>query len=172
MARTSYLVVALVVVAATAAACSKSSSPQPVASQKATGAGMSARGTTPPLVGSVTEAAGPDDSFQVVADGTAGAAGAETVARVVVRPGKGFHMNKDFPTKLTLELPAGVSSPKPVLVPADAESFSDDELAFAIKLTAVSAGDYSIPATLKFAVCTDSTCNPKKQSLALSLKVQ
>ncbi|MBK9037159.1 MAG: hypothetical protein IPL61_38930 [Myxococcales bacterium] len=91
---------------------------------------------------------------------------------MVVRPGKGFHMNKDYPTKLSLELPAGVSSAKAVLEPADAEAFDDTQLAFSIKLTPAAAGDYSIPGTLKFAVCTDSTCNPKKQTIALSLKAQ
>jgi hypothetical protein len=112
---------------------------------------------------------GPDDQYQVEAVAVAGAPGAETVARVVVRPGKGFHMNKDYPTKLSLELPAGVTAAKPVLEPADAEAFDDNQLAFAVKLTAASAGDYSIPGMLKFAVCTESTCNPKKHAIALAL---
>ena len=54
----------------------------------------------------------------------------------------------------------------------DAEAFDDNQLAFAVKLTAASAGDYSIPGTLKFAVCTESTCNPKKHAIALALKAQ
>lgn len=115
---------------------------------------------------------GPDDSFQIENVAGASATGGEAVARIVVRPGKGYHMNKDYPTKLTLQLPAGVSSPKPVLVPADAEAFTETQLAFAVKLTAGTAGDYTIPATLKFAVCTDSTCDPKKRSIELQLKAQ
>ena len=124
-------------------------------------------------VGAAPAAPGaPDDQYQVEAAAVSGAPGAETVARIVVRPGKGFHMNKDYPTKLSLELPAGVTSVKPVLEPADAEAFDDNQLAFAVKLTAASAGDYSIPGTLKFAVCTESTCNPKKHAIALALKAQ
>lgn len=115
---------------------------------------------------------GPDEQYQVEAVAVTGAPGAETVAHVVVRPGKGFHMNKDYPTKLSLELPAGVTAAKPVLEPADAEAFDDTQLAFAVKLTAANAGDYSIPGTLKFAVCTESTCNPKKHAIALALKAQ
>lgn len=111
----------------------------------------------------------PDDSFLVETAEVAGVAGGENVARVVVRPGKGFHINKDYPTKLTLELPERVSSPKAVLEPADAEAFTDNQLVFAVKLTAAGKGAFTIPATLKFAVCTDSTCNPKKRSIALSL---
>jgi hypothetical protein len=54
-------------------------------------------------------------------------AGGETTARLVVQPGSGYHMNKDFPTKLTLEPPAGVTLAKAVLEPADAEKFSETE---------------------------------------------
>jgi|JI10StandDraft_1071094.scaffolds.fasta_scaffold25328_4 hypothetical protein len=117
-------------------------------------------------------APGTDPEFAVEATPVSGAPGAEVVARVVVRPGKGFHMNKDYPTKLTLEVPAGVATAKPVLLPADAEAFDDNQLAFAVKLTPAAAGDYSVPATLKFAVCTESTCNPKKTAVALALKAQ
>ena len=115
---------------------------------------------------------GPDDQYQLETAAVTGAPGAEAVARVVIHPAKGFHMNKDYPTKLTVELPAGVTTGKTVLEKADAETFDDNQLAFAVKLTAAAAGDYSIPATLRFAVCTESTCNPKKQTIALALKAQ
>lgn len=112
-----------------------------------------------------------DQSFKVTAEQPAPAAvGAETVARLVVQPGSGYKMNKDFPTKLTLEPPAGVTLPKAVLEPADAEHFSEKELAFAVKMSAPAAGEYTIPGTLKFAVCTDTTCDPKKRKVALVLK--
>jgi len=96
--------------------------------------------------------------------------GGETTARLVVIPGSGYHMNKEFPTKLTLEPPAGVTLSKTVFEPADAERFDDNELAFAVKMTATGAGEYTIPGTFKFAVCTDTTCDPKKQKVALVLK--
>ncbi len=171
-----------------AAACSKSDSSKHTGTappvKSTAGQGGARSGAGPTTVGGAPsegeraapdgakDGTAPDDEFQVEALGVTGAAGAETVARVVVRPGKGFHMNKDYPTKLSLELPAGVTSAKAVLMPADAEAFDDNQLAFAVKLTPAAAGDYSIPATLKFAVCTDSTCNPKKQAIALSLKAQ
>jgi len=116
-------------------------------------------------------APGSDTSFQLTAEQAAPtAAGGEAVARLVVRPGSGYHMNKDFPTKLTLEPPAGVTLSKLVLEPGDAEKFSDTELAFAVQMTASAAGEYTIPGTFKFAVCTDTTCDPKKQKVALVLK--
>lgn len=96
--------------------------------------------------------------------------GGETVARVVINPGSGYKVNKDFPTKLTLEPPAGVTLSKTVFEPADAEKFDDHELAFAVKMTAQGAGEFTIPGTFKFAVCTETTCDPKKQKVALVLK--
>jgi hypothetical protein len=112
-----------------------------------------------------------DTSFKLATEQAAPAsAGTESVARLVVHPGPGYKMNLEFPTKLTLEPPAGVTLAKTVLEPADAESFSEKGLAFAVKMSATSAGDYTIPATLKFAVCTEATCDPKKQKVALVLK--
>ncbi|KAB2892378.1 MAG: hypothetical protein F9K40_18650 [Kofleriaceae bacterium] len=96
--------------------------------------------------------------------------GGDAIARVVVNPGTGYKMNKDFPTKLTLEPPAGVTLSKTVFEPADAEKFDDHELAFAVKMTAQGAGEFTIPGTFKFAVCTETTCDPKKQKVALVLK--
>lgn len=179
------LVSAVLVAGLAAAACTKSDAPK-ASGQSASAQEPAAKGA--PAAGGVIggprgaalegaapadQAPGaPDDSFQVETAAVAGAAGGESVARVVVTPGKGFHMNKDYPTKLTLELPSGVTSPKAILEPADAEAFTENQLAFAVKLTAAAKGDYTIPGTLKFAVCTESTCNPKKQAIALSLKTE
>ncbi len=115
-------------------------------------------------------ATGTDSSFQLTAEQAAPTtAGGEAVARLVILPGAGYKMNKEFPTKLTLEPPAGVTLAKLVFEPADAERFSEKELAFAVRMTAPAAGEYTIPGTLKFAVCTDTTCDPKKQKVALVL---
>jgi hypothetical protein len=123
--------------------------------------------------GGAPGAATADDSFQLTAQQAAPtAAGGEAIARLVVQPGAGYKMNKEFPTKLTLEPPAGVTIDKTVFEPADAEHFSEKELAFAVKMSAPAAGEYTIPGTIKFAVCTDSTCDPKKQKVALVLKAQ
>ncbi len=174
--------VALAAVLLAVVACKKADSTKPSGSppggNRAAATGGGDRGAPGGAIKGGAEGGGPaapnapDDQYQVEAVAVTGAPGAETVARVVVRPGKGFHMNKDYPTKLSLELPAGVTSAKAVLEPADAEAFDDNQLAFAVKLTPASAGDYSIPGTLKFAVCTESTCNPKKHAIALALKAQ
>lgn len=159
-------------------ACSKSD-PAPTGTAPPRDRGGAVKGGVPlgegalaqPSRGGAAESTGPDASFQLTQQQPAPtAAGGETVARLVVHPGEGYKMNKDFPTKLTLEPPAGVNLSKTVLEPADAEQFTEKELAFAVKMTAPAAGEYTIPGTIKFAVCTDTTCDPKKQKVALTLK--
>lgn len=121
--------------------------------------------------GGAEGASADDTSFKLTTEQPAPTkAGGETVARLVVHPGAGYKMNKEFPTKLTLEPPAGVTIAKTVLELADAEKFAENELAFAVKMSATPAGEYTIPATFKFAVCTETTCDPKKQKVALVLK--
>src|SRR4051812_18383668 len=39
-------------------------------------------------------------------------AGAEAVAKIIVKPGKGFHVNTEYPIKLTLTPPSGVALAK------------------------------------------------------------
>jgi hypothetical protein len=114
-----------------------------------------------------------DPSYQFMAQHPeAGPAGVETIARFVIHPGPGYKMNKEFPTKLTLEPPAEVVIAKPVLGIADADKFSDKELTFSVKLTAQQPGEFTIPATVRFAVCTDATCDPKKKQVALLMTAE
>ena len=45
----------------------------------------------------------------------------------------------------------------------------DEAHKFDVKVTAASAGTYPVSGTLKFAVCTDATCDPKKQTIAFDV---
>jgi hypothetical protein len=165
---------------AAAAACSKSDpvptgTAPPRGGAERVGPGGAVKGGAEGAVAMPTDTGGGDpandSSYKLATQQAApAAAGAESIARLVVNPGPGYKMNLDFPTKLTLEPPAGVTLAKAVLEPADAESFDEKGLTFAVKMSAPSAGEYTIPATIKFAVCTEATCDPKKQKVALVLK--
>ncbi len=98
--------------------------------------------------------------------------GAQSTATVTFKPGKGYHLNLDFPTSLKLNLPAGVSSPKPSLAKADAKTVSAEQGVFEVQLTAASAGQKSIPGTLRFAVCTEATCEPQSTPVTITLDVK
>jgi hypothetical protein len=103
-------------------------------------------------------------------------AGAEAVAKITVTPATGYHVNTEYPTKLTLTSPQGVTLAKAELVAGghdkakgDADDFDEKQLAFAVKLTAAATGSYTINGSFKFAVCDASQCLPKKETIAITV---
>lgn len=116
---------------------------------------------------------GGDESYTLTLDAPDRlASGAEGTVRVSVVPKKGWKMNKEFPTKLEVQAPAGVEVTKAEQRVADAERFDESGATWAIKFKAGQAGAKSFQAKFKFAVCTDATCDPKKQELAWVVNVE
>lgn len=97
--------------------------------------------------------------------------GQAVTARVVIKPAAGYHMNKDFPTTLKLTPPADVKLDKATLGKEDAR-LTEQEAAFEVRLTAAAAGAKQIPGELRFAVCTDTTCDPQKTAVVLDVEVK
>lgn len=133
--------------------------------------GPAAMGTDPAGSAAVA-AAGADTSFTLTIDPFTGTAGAAVAGSLKIVPGKGFHVNKDFPVKLALEAPAGVTLAKAVQEQPDATKFDDDNLIFNVKATAAAAGTYNIKGKFKFAVCTASTCDPKSVPVDIAFAVK
>lgn len=100
------------------------------------------------------------------------ASGAEGTVRVSVVPAAGWKMNHEFPTKLEVTAPEGVTVAQAKQSIADAERFEDAGATFAVKFTAQSAGEKAFQAKFRFAVCTDATCVPKSQELAWAVEVE
>jgi hypothetical protein len=105
-----------------------------------------------------------------------GKAGAEATAKLSVAPAKGYHVATDYPIKLTLEPTAGITLPKTELSAGgrtktigDAETLSEQALAFAVKATADKAGSYEIKGMLKFGICEKDSCHPKKQPITITV---
>jgi len=103
-------------------------------------------------------------------------AGAEAVARITVTPGKGYHVNTEYPTKLQLTPPGGVTLPKAEFLAGghdkakgDAAELAEQSLVFAVKLTPSASGSYTINGKFKFAVCDASQCLPKKEAIAITV---
>ena len=134
--------------------------------------GPAAIGAEPAGSAAVVAATGADTSYTLTIDPFAGAAGAAVAGSLKIVPGKGFHVNKDFPVKLALEAPAGVTLAKAVQEQADATKFDDDNLIFSVKATAAAAGTYNIKGKFKFAVCTASTCDPKSVPVDIAFAVK
>jgi hypothetical protein len=109
-------------------------------------------------------------------DKAEGKAGAEAKGAVKLSPATGYHVATDYPIKLTLEAPAGVKIEKAELtaggrnkVQGDAETLSEQALAFAVKATAEKAGTYEIKGTFKFGICEKDSCHPKKQPITITV---
>jgi hypothetical protein len=105
-------------------------------------------------------------------------AGTETVAKVVVTPGSAYKVNTEFPTKLTLDAAQNVTFAKTELKAGghdkskgDAETFTEGNLTFLVKLTPSAPGSHTVNGTFKFAVCdkAGSTCLAKKEAIAIQV---
>ena len=115
----------------------------------------------------------PEEGKLVIESPADAKAGAEAAAKIVVTPGSGFHINKEFPTKLVLTKVDGVALAKEQLIAGghdggkgDADAFDDNQLAFTVKLTPT-AGSHTISGTFKFAVCDKDSCLAKKETISI-----
>ena len=97
--------------------------------------------------------------------------GQPATAQVVITPAKGWHLNKDYPTSLKLTPPAGVTASKASLGKGDAK-LSDEEGRFEVVLTSSESGKKTVPGDLRFAVCTDTTCDPQRSAVTIEMDVK
>jgi hypothetical protein len=100
------------------------------------------------------------------------AAGGEGTAQVVLTATGEYHLNKEFPTALEVTPPPGVEVPKSKLTVADAAKFEEKTATWEVKFTAKDAGEKKFAASFKFAVCTATTCDPKKEALGWTVPVK
>jgi hypothetical protein len=103
-------------------------------------------------------------------------AGSEVVAKILVTPGAGYHVNTEYPVKLTLTAPAGVTLAKDKFVAGghdkaqgDADALDEKQLAISVKLTPASSGSYTIHGNFKFAVCDKDQCLAKQETIAIAV---
>ena len=94
------------------------------------------------------------------------------VAHVEIVPKAGWKMNNEFPAKLTVTPPAGVAMAKSEQTRADAASFAEKAAHWSFDFTANAAGEQAFKCSMKFAVCTESTCDPKKEEITWKVAVQ
>jgi hypothetical protein len=166
----SRLVVIFSILLGACGACSRSSG-EPKQDRPATAA---PEGGAPRAPGGADLPEGSGESFSLTLDQPDPvAAGAEAILRITVVPSAGYHINQDFPTKVTLEPPAGLKLAKTELKLADAEKVDDKQLVFAIAATPASAGSFTIPGKIKFAVCRgEEDCEPKRRPVSFTVAAQ
>lgn len=141
----------------------------PPAMGKTVGSGAESAGVDPQKLGA-------DEGKLAIESPADAKAGTETIAKIKVTPAAGYHVNTEFPTKLTLTAPEGVTLAKSELKAGgmdkgkgDADVFEEQSLELGIKLTAAKSGSYTINGTFKFAVCDKDSCRPKKETIAIQV---
>ena len=98
--------------------------------------------------------------------------GSKASATLEIVPKKGWHLNDEFPYKLTVAAPAGTRVAKPEQGKKDTVAFSHQAMKWSIDFEASSGGDKAFTGKVKFAVCTETSCDPKKEELAFNVKVE
>jgi hypothetical protein len=148
---------------------------------KGAGSAMAAEGAAQPAGAGASAASDPRFHLQpeegtLTVDKAEGKAGTETMAKLAVAPAAGYHVATDYPIKLTLEAPEGVKLAKTELTAGgrdkdkgDAETLSEQGLAFAVKATPEKAGSYEIKGVFKFGICEKESCHPKKQPITITV---
>ncbi|MCK6587494.1 MAG: hypothetical protein HUU21_07400 [Polyangiaceae bacterium] len=94
---------------------------------------------------------------------------AKSSAKISVLPTDGFKINLEYPTKVTLNAPAGVSLEKTKLTAKDAAQLDKSGVVFDVAYTATERGKKTITGEMKFATCTETSCDP--QTLPLSFEI-
>ena len=113
------------------------------------------------------------DTYIVKADVPADlASGAEAVVTINLVPKTGWKINQEFPTKLKITAPEGVTLAADTQGAEEAEKFSEKQATFKVTCNPEGAGEKAFTADFRFAVCTEATCDPKKAELAWTLNVK
>jgi hypothetical protein len=98
-------------------------------------------------------------------------AGSAATLKLVLEARGNYHVNQDYPIKIDLKAPAGVTLPKASLGKPDASEFGEKIARFELPFSAT-AGAYELSADVDFAVCTPETCVPDQRKLAIKVAVK
>jgi hypothetical protein len=98
-------------------------------------------------------------------------AGSASTLKLVLEARGNYHVNQDYPIKVDLKAPAGMTLPKPSLGKPDAAEFGEKIARFELPFSAT-PGAYELTADVDFAVCTPETCVPDQRKLAVKVAVK
>lgn len=99
-------------------------------------------------------------------------AGQAATSVVEVTPNPGYKMNLEFPARLKLQVPPGVTAAKSELKRDDAD-LTEKALRFNVAFTPAEAGKVSLTGSADFSVCNDTTCKLiRDEKLAWEVSVQ
>jgi Disulphide bond corrector protein DsbC len=163
--RTASLTLTLVLAGA---ACGKTEAPQPAPAAPSASPAQPAAPAAPAEKKPVIE----EPTFRLGLSGeptyTAGQPGK---LKLALSARGGYHVNQDYPIRVDVKGPAGVTFSKASLGRPDAASWGESDASFELAFTG-QPGTHEIIADVDFAVCTAETCVPDQRTLALSVDVK
>ena len=112
------------------------------------------------------------DQYDVTVKSAAAKAKTRATATVSVSPKGPFHVNLEYPVKLTITAPDGVTLEKQKQTKDDAKRFVKEGLDFEVGFVADGTGKKSFSGELKFAVCTDTDCKPSTEKVSFDVDVK
>jgi len=116
----------------------------------------------------------PADGFVLAVDAPPNAtAGQPVIARVVIEPRSPWHMNLDFPARLSMAATNGIDLDAPQLSKNDAERLDDEALVFPVVFTPKQGtrGKTTLTGEVHFAVCGQDECAPMKAPVEFTLEI-
>ena len=120
------------------------------------------------VVGSflLSTAALADDSYKISVDAPPSKKAIKSTVKIHLAPGTGYHVNKDFPTRLN------VASDKSVTVDKPTQQLAESGADFEVAYTSADAGKKTFSGELRFAVCSATSCDPKKEKVSFTVEVK
>ena len=99
--------------------------------------------------------------------------GEKAVAKLHIEGTGDFHVNQEYPVKISVTAPAGVTLTKATLKKEDAVKFEEKGADFDIAFTSTDSGKKDFTGEAKFAVCKGKeACKPVTEKLAFSVDVK
>lgn len=154
-----------------AEAGSAKEAPEPPAPEPIAGKPVDGAGPANPAVKEGAPASDERYTLQIQPPGEA-KAGEEGVVHIKVLPKGPWHMNLEYPTKLTVTPPDGVTLAKAEQKKPDAVSLTDETCEFDVAFTSTAAGDKSFSGKFKFAICQDEACSPVQEDIDFKVAVK
>jgi hypothetical protein len=107
------------------------------------------------------------EGYSISVNGGKGKANEKITSVIKVTSKGAYHINKEYPHKVTLTAPEGVTV-ESAKVKGNVDS--ETQLSFVVTSTSSGAGKKDISAEVKFAVCTETTCEPAVEKVTVSVE--
>jgi hypothetical protein len=114
-----------------------------------------------------------DDRYTLTYSAAGAKKGESAAATVTVTPKGEWHLNREFPTSLSVTPSTGVAVTKTKLKLQDAKRFDEHKgLEFQITYEAKAAGKEKLDGKLKFAICMETSCSPVTEIFSIPIDVE